>query len=41
MEVLPIFPTIHTERLDLVEIRQEYLNDIFLILGGRKGYSVL
>lgn len=29
METLPIFPLLETERLNLVEIQQKHLNDIF------------
>ena len=36
METLPIFSIIKTERLDLVEIRQEHLSDIFLLFGDEK-----
>lgn len=36
MEAQLIFPTIQTERLNLVEIQQEHLNDIFLLFGDDK-----
>lgn len=30
------FPTLHTERLDLIEIRQSHLNDIFKLFGDEE-----
>ena len=34
--MLETFPVLHTERLDLVEIRQEHLEDIFKIFGDSR-----
>lgn len=34
--MLETFPKLHTDRLDLVEIKQEYLNDIFKLFGDRR-----
>jgi ribosomal-protein-alanine N-acetyltransferase len=30
------FPTLHTDRLDLVEIKQEHLNDIFKLFSDSR-----
>jgi ribosomal-protein-alanine N-acetyltransferase len=36
-EIFPsVFPSLHTERLDLIEIRQNHLNDIFLLFNNKE-----
>jgi len=34
--MLEVFPTLHTDRLDLIDIKQEHLPDIFKLFGDKR-----